>query len=59
MDLQLRQEFHGALQRLAEKYGLTDLAYATFIMTYGYRNKYCASDVVYGMLAILETPVSL
>ncbi|KAF5301095.1 hypothetical protein FQA39_LY10914 [Lamprigera yunnana] len=54
MDLQLRQEFHGAVEKLSDKYGLTDIAYTTFTLSYGYRNKYCASDVVYGLTTILE-----
>lgn len=58
MDLQLRQEFHSTIENLSEKYGLTDIMYATFSVSYGYRNKYSAADVVYGMLAILEAGVS-
>lgn len=58
MDLQLRQEFQGSIEKLSEKYGLADIIYATFVLTYGYRNKYCAADVVYGILAILECAVS-
>ncbi|KAK4878289.1 hypothetical protein RN001_010795 [Aquatica leii] len=54
MDLQLRQEFPSAIAKLSEKYGLTDIEYTTFTMSYGYRNKYCAADVVYGMMTILE-----
>lgn len=58
MDLQLRQEFQASLERLSEKYGLTDIAFPSFTLQFGYRNKYCASDVVYGLLAILENSVS-
>ncbi|KAJ8984145.1 hypothetical protein NQ317_017796 [Molorchus minor] len=48
MDLQLRREFHGTLERLSEKYGLQDVVYATFTIQYGYRNQYCAMDIVLG-----------
>lgn len=58
MDMQLRQEFQGSLEKLSDKYGLTDIIYATFVLSYGYRNKYCAADVVYSILAILECAVS-
>ncbi|CAH0549110.1 unnamed protein product [Brassicogethes aeneus] len=54
MDLQLRKEFHGSLEKLSDKYGLQDIIYASFTLKYGYRNKYCASDIVYALLAILE-----
>nr|CAI5862770.1 unnamed protein product [Callosobruchus analis] len=54
MDLQLRKEFLEVLEKLSEKYGLQDLIYASFTLQYGYRNKYCAADIVYALLAILE-----
>lgn len=57
MDLQLRKEFRECLEKLSEKYNLEDLVFATFVLQYGYRNKYCASDVVYAVLAILESSV--
>lgn len=58
MDLQLRKEFHSTLAKLSEKYGLEDIDFASFTLQYGYRNKYCASDIVYALLAILEFSVS-
>lgn len=59
MDLQLRKEFHESLEKLSEKYGLQDIVYASFTLQYGYRNKYCASDIVFALLAILESSVSM
>lgn len=59
MDLQLRKEFHGSLEKLAEKYGLQDIEFASFILQYGFRNKFCASDIVFALLAILEASVSV
>lgn len=59
MDLQLRKEFHESLEKLSEKYGLQDIVYASFTLQYGYRNKYCASDIVFSLLAILESSVSI
>ncbi|CAH1118663.1 unnamed protein product [Phaedon cochleariae] len=55
MDLQLRKEFHESLEKLSEKYGLQDIVYASFILQYGYRSKYCASDIVFALMAILES----
>lgn len=55
MDLQLRKEFQPSLEKLSEKYGLQDIVYASFVLKYGYRNKYCASDIVFALLAILES----
>lgn len=57
MDLQLRKEFHESLEKLSEKYNLDDLVFASFVIQYGYRNKYSASDIVYAVLAILESSV--
>ncbi|XP_063230464.1 cell division control protein 45 homolog [Bacillus rossius redtenbacheri] len=56
MDLNLRQEFRGAVEKLADKYGLEDIVHVTFTLQYGFGNCYCASDVVYAMLAVLESP---
>ena len=58
MDLNLRQEFQEMVEKLAGKYHLDDIVSASFTMQYGYRFKYCASDIVYAMLAILESTVS-
>uniref|UniRef100_A0A6P7FIP6 Cell division control protein 45 homolog isoform X2 n=1 Tax=Diabrotica virgifera virgifera TaxID=50390 RepID=A0A6P7FIP6_DIAVI len=55
MDLQLRKEFHESLEKLSEKYGLQDIVYASFVLQYGYRNRYCAADIVFALLAILES----
>ncbi|EFA05648.1 cell division control protein 45 homolog [Tribolium castaneum] len=55
MDLQLRKEFHQSIEKLSEKYNLEDLVFTSFVLQYGYRNKYCASDIVYAMFAILES----
>lgn len=55
MDLQLRKEFHESLEKFSEKYNLEDLVFTSFVQQYGYRNKYSASDVVYALLAALES----
>ncbi|XP_014206971.1 cell division control protein 45 homolog [Copidosoma floridanum] len=55
MDLSYRNEFKGMLEKLAEKYNLEKVVCASFSIHHGYRFKYCASDIVYAMLAILES----
>lgn len=55
MDMILRKEFHQMIEKLSEKYGLPEIVYISFTLQYGYRNRYSASDYVYGMLAMLET----
>ncbi|XP_069698969.1 cell division control protein 45 homolog [Periplaneta americana] len=55
MDLVLRQEFHSMIAKLAEKYHLDDIVFASFTLQYGFRNRYCAADVVYAVLATLES----
>jgi len=58
MDLVLRQEFHSMIAKLADKYQLNDIVFASFVLQYGFRSRYCAADVVYAMLANLESTVS-
>jgi hypothetical protein len=58
MDLVLRQEFHSMIAKLADKYQLHDIVYASFNLQYGFRSRYCAADVVYAMLATLESMAS-
>ncbi|XP_065085250.1 cell division control protein 45 homolog [Ochlerotatus camptorhynchus] len=55
MDLELRKEFYDKMEKFSEKYHLPDIIYGSFILQYGYRNKYSAADYVYSMLAILES----
>ncbi|XP_030380764.1 cell division control protein 45 homolog [Scaptodrosophila lebanonensis] len=55
MDLVLRKEFYSMVEQLAEKYGIPDIVYGTFALSYGYRSRYAAADYVYALLAILES----
>lgn len=55
MELELRKEFYDKMEKFADKYHLPDIVYGSFILQYGYRNKYSAADYVYSMLAILES----
>ncbi|KAG7196693.1 hypothetical protein KM043_016025 [Ampulex compressa] len=55
MDLTLRQEFRQMIEKLAGKYKVDSIVGTSFTLQYGYRFKYCASDVVYAMLALMES----
>ncbi|XP_012287372.2 cell division control protein 45 homolog [Orussus abietinus] len=55
MDLDLRQGFRQMVEKLAGKYNVDSIVGASFTLQYGYKFKYCASDVVYAMLALLES----
>uniref|UniRef100_A0A182SIW2 Cell division control protein 45 n=1 Tax=Anopheles maculatus TaxID=74869 RepID=A0A182SIW2_9DIPT len=55
MDLVLRKEFYEKIEKFAEKYNMPDVTYASFVLQYGYRNRYSAADYCYSMLAILES----
>lgn len=45
------------VEKLADKYKIGSIVGASFTMQYGYRFKYCATDVAYAMLAVLESTV--
>ncbi|XP_014224296.1 cell division control protein 45 homolog [Trichogramma pretiosum] len=55
MDLTLRNEFKDMIEKLSDKYKIRSIVSGDFTMQYGYRFKYCATDIVYAMLAILES----
>ncbi|XP_011302303.1 cell division control protein 45 homolog [Fopius arisanus] len=55
MDLNLRLEFREMVEKLAAKYHVEDIIGASFTLQFGYKFKYCASDLVYAMLALLES----
>ncbi|XP_018344949.1 PREDICTED: cell division control protein 45 homolog [Trachymyrmex septentrionalis] len=55
MDLTFRQEFKQMVEKLAGKYNVNSIIGTSFTLQYGYRFKYCASDMVYAMLALLDS----
>lgn len=57
MELTYRNEFVAQLEKCVEKFGLTDLMYPSFVVKFGYRLRYGASDMVYILLAVLEQMV--
>ncbi len=54
MDLDLRNEVRSIFEEKAAKYELDDITYSSFTSAFGYRHKFCAADIVYSVLAILE-----
>lgn len=56
MDLELRSDVRTMFEEKAEKYGLEDITYNSFTASFGFRHKFCAADVVYAVLALLEQP---
>lgn len=58
MDLTFRQEFKQMVEKLASKYNVNSILGTSFTLQYGYRFKYCSSDMVYAMLALLDSTVS-
>lgn len=58
MDLVFKKEFHESIVKMSEKYNLDGIVYVSFLMQYGFRAKFSASDVVYGLLALLQSTVS-
>lgn len=58
MDLMFRQEFRQMVEKVADKYNVSSIIGTSFTFQYGYRFKYCASDIVYAMLALMDSTVS-
>lgn len=59
MDLLFRKEFFKSIVNVSEKYNLGGIVYVTFLIQHGYYKKYSAADYVYGLLALLQSTVSL
>ena len=54
MDLGLRNEVQSMFEEKVEKYGLEDITYNSFTAAFGFRHKFCAADIVYAIIALLE-----
>ncbi|XP_013782341.1 cell division control protein 45 homolog, partial [Limulus polyphemus] len=54
MDMQLRTNVKVWIEDMSEKYGLEKIVYGSFISHYGFQHKYCATDVVFAVGALLE-----
>ena len=54
MDLGLRTDVRAIFEEKAEKYGLDDITFNSFTSSFGFRHRFCAADIVYAVIAILE-----
>jgi len=54
MDLGIRTEVLSMFEEKREKYALDDITYNSFVASFGFRHKFCAADVVFAVLALLE-----
>ena len=54
MDLGFRTEVRSMFEEKTEKYSLEDITYNSFVASFGFRHKFCAADVVFAVLALLE-----
>ena len=59
MDLGLRTDVRAIFEEKAEKYGLDDITFNSFTSSFGFRHRFCAADVVYAVIAILENRSSV
>lgn len=56
MDIELRNDLRSIFQKKVEKYDLEELIEYGFTSQYGFRPKNAASDFVYALLALLDSP---
>nr|CAG4643303.1 EOG090X08GG [Ilyocryptus agilis] len=56
MDIELRNDLRSIFQKKIEKYDLEDLIEHGFSSQYGFRAKNAASDFVYALVALLNSP---
>jgi cell division control protein 45 len=54
MDIDLRNQIVKLFEEKSEKYRLDDITYGSFNATFGFRHKFCAADIVYSTLALME-----
>ena len=54
MDLGIRTEVRSMFEEKTEKYGLEDITYNSFVASFGFRHKFCAADIVFAVMALLE-----
>lgn len=59
MDLNLRKQFFGMMEKISHAHNLFQLTYPSFILKQGFKTKYQCADYVYSMIATLESNVSI
>lgn len=59
MDLTLRKQFFGMMEKMSNTHNLLHLTYPSFILHQGFKTRYQSADYVYSLIATLESNVSL
>ncbi|XP_040569491.1 cell division control protein 45 homolog [Lepeophtheirus salmonis] len=54
MDLSLRNNIIDIFESKSSKYNMESITYGSFTASFGYRHKFCASDVVYALISLME-----
>lgn len=55
MDIDLKRQLRHQMDTIAPEYGLVDLAYPSFVRSFGFRSQpLCAADVVEGVSALIQ-----
>lgn len=59
MDLSLRKQFYGMMEKMSNAHNLLQMTYPSFMLHQGFKTRYQCADYVYSLVATLETDVSL
>uniref|UniRef100_A0A8C5PBD8 Cell division cycle 45 n=1 Tax=Leptobrachium leishanense TaxID=445787 RepID=A0A8C5PBD8_9ANUR len=54
MDISLKENLREMLEESSNKFGMKDIRVQTFSVQFGFKNKFLASDIVLGVLSLLE-----
>ncbi|XP_022171893.1 cell division control protein 45 homolog [Myzus persicae] len=57
MDLNLRKQFFGMMEKISNTHNLLHLTYPSFILHQGFKTRYQSADYVYSMIATLESNI--
>lgn len=57
MDLSLRKQFLGMMEKMSNAHNLIQITYPSFKLHQGFKTKYQCADFVYSMVATLESNV--
>ncbi|KAI9272674.1 CDC45 family [Phascolomyces articulosus] len=55
MDKELKEILRNKIETVAPLYGLTDICFPSFARTFGWKQRFSASDAVYSLATLLET----
>ncbi|VVC44592.1 CDC45 family [Cinara cedri] len=55
MDLSLRKQFYGMMEKMSNAHNLLQMTYPSFMLHQGFKTRYQCADYVYSLVATLET----